>query len=227
MAGVDCRDLFTLMTTFFGQGTDFAEDPFGFLVGAPSIQPPLDLTETDTDDEEETKSVPSTHAGTAPASGASANPANASGWKDHMTSKHTGMPLYGSEVGPMTHPVQVSIGTTGESALVIGAAPLAASTPEPDPVDTLPYVPDVEEDEGGETEAPTETETTTESAHTAAPPQGIDSYSIKDIQYLMQFLPSDLRQYSYYGGGSWIGHIPKDDSQSMLSAADWYLKPLI
>ena len=35
MAGVDCRELFTLMTAFFGQGTNFADDPFAFLDGAP------------------------------------------------------------------------------------------------------------------------------------------------------------------------------------------------
>ena len=53
MAGVDCRELFSLMTAFFGQGTDFANDPFNFLDGAPSIHPPLDLTDTDSNGEEE------------------------------------------------------------------------------------------------------------------------------------------------------------------------------
>ena len=35
----------------------------------------------------------------------------------------------------------------------------------------------------------------------------------------MQFLPSDLRQFSYFGGGSWLGRHRKDDSQTMLFAA--------
>ena len=342
MAGVDCRELFTLMT-FFGQGTDFANDSFRFLDGAPSIRPPLDLTDTDDTDNEEEKPDPSTPASTAPTSAASASTAfastadppgpvdilepkeprvkskpkaqyadkapslaqtqgffphdkeslhntgiplnyhvkragssqtgrsiyicpyesecsmppytgdiastgshvrrhhlghslvcpycglrfyNASGWKDHMTSKHSGMPLYGSEVGSMVHPVPVPVGATGESVPVTGAAPLSVSIPEPDPVDTLPYVPDVVEDEGDEAQAPTKSETTTappsapEPTQADSPAQGIDSYSIKDIRHLMQFLPSDLRQYSYYGGGSWMGRIPKDDSKTVLSAAE-------
>ena len=53
MAGVDCRELFTLMTMFFGQGTDFAADPFGYLDSAPSIRPRMDLTDTDSDSEGE------------------------------------------------------------------------------------------------------------------------------------------------------------------------------
>ena len=52
VAGVDCRELFTLLTTFFGQGTAFAEDPFAFLDGAPKVQDPLDLTDTDSDDDQ-------------------------------------------------------------------------------------------------------------------------------------------------------------------------------
>ena len=51
MAGVDCKEFFTLITTFFGHGTSFADNPFGYLNGAPTIRPPLDLTDTDTNDE--------------------------------------------------------------------------------------------------------------------------------------------------------------------------------
>ena len=53
MAGVDCRELFTLLIAFFGQGTALAEDPFAFLDGAPKIKPPLDLTDTDDTDEDQ------------------------------------------------------------------------------------------------------------------------------------------------------------------------------
>ena len=61
MAGVDCKDLFALMTAFFGQGTDFAVDPFNYLDGAPSIRPPLALTDMKSKGEgEETASKAST-----------------------------------------------------------------------------------------------------------------------------------------------------------------------
>ena len=142
-----------------------------------------------------------------------------------MMSKHIGMPLYGSEVGPMVHPVHISVGATGESVPVTRAAPLPVSVPEPDPVDTLPYVPDVEQDEGDEVRAPTRTETAAEPTPVAEPSpadppaQGIDSYSIKDIRHLMQFLPSDLRQFSYFGGGSWMGCYRKDNSKTQSFAA--------
>ena len=53
VAGVNCRELFTLLITFFGQGTAFAEDPFAFLDGAPKIRPPFDLTDTDDTDDDQ------------------------------------------------------------------------------------------------------------------------------------------------------------------------------
>ena len=151
---------------------------------------------------------------------------NASGWKDHMTSKHAGMPLYGSEVGPMVHPILVPVGTSGESILVTGAAPLIASTPEPDLVDTLPYVPDVVEDEGDEAPAPAEVKTMTAPTGNPAVPAdvaegektilegevpketdtGIGRYTLKELRTMFaNFLPSDLHQYEYFGGGSWMG----------------------
>ena len=49
LAGSDCRELWTLLVHFFGKGTGF--DPFEFLDGAPAIKRPLDLTETDSEDE--------------------------------------------------------------------------------------------------------------------------------------------------------------------------------
>ena len=52
LAGMDCRELFTLLTTFFGRGTEFQEDPFNYLDGAPKIRPPLDLTDTNKEEEE-------------------------------------------------------------------------------------------------------------------------------------------------------------------------------
>ena len=49
LAGSDCRELWTLLVHFFGKGTGF--DPFDFLDGAPAIKPPLDLGDTDSDEE--------------------------------------------------------------------------------------------------------------------------------------------------------------------------------
>ena len=59
---MDCRELFTLLITFFGRGSEFQEDPFNYLDGAPKIHRPLDITDTDTDDETsavEKEAVPS------------------------------------------------------------------------------------------------------------------------------------------------------------------------
>ena len=49
IAGTDCRELWTLLTLFFGKGT--SADPFEFLDAAPAIKKPLDLVDTDSDDE--------------------------------------------------------------------------------------------------------------------------------------------------------------------------------
>ena len=51
LARVDCCDFFSLMTTFSGKGTEFQSDPFNYLDGVPSIHPPLDITDTDSDSE--------------------------------------------------------------------------------------------------------------------------------------------------------------------------------
>ena len=50
LAGSDCKELWTLLVSFFGKGTGF--DPFDFLDVAPAIKPPLDLGDTDSDDAE-------------------------------------------------------------------------------------------------------------------------------------------------------------------------------
>ena len=57
LAGTDCREMWTLLVTFFGKGTD--QDPFEFLDAAPAIKKPLDLVDTDSD-EEETSTADST-----------------------------------------------------------------------------------------------------------------------------------------------------------------------
>ena len=49
IAGTDCRELWNLLSLFFGKGSD--HDPFEFLDVAPAIKKPLDLVDTDSDDE--------------------------------------------------------------------------------------------------------------------------------------------------------------------------------
>ena len=49
LAGVNCRELFTLLVTFFGKDTGI--DPFSFLDAAPKIPVPLDLTDTESEEE--------------------------------------------------------------------------------------------------------------------------------------------------------------------------------
>ena len=49
IAGTDCRELWKLLTLFFGKGSD--HDPFEFLDATPTIKKPLDLVDTDSDDE--------------------------------------------------------------------------------------------------------------------------------------------------------------------------------
>ena len=49
LAGSDCKQLWTLLVSFFSNGTGF--DPFDFLDGAPIIKPPLDSGDTDSNEE--------------------------------------------------------------------------------------------------------------------------------------------------------------------------------
>ena len=49
LAGSDTKELFTLLVTFFGKGTDI--DPFSFIDAAPIIKRPLDLTDTESETE--------------------------------------------------------------------------------------------------------------------------------------------------------------------------------
>ena len=49
LASTDTKELFTLLVTFFGKGTDV--DPFSFIDAAPVIKRPLDLTDTESESE--------------------------------------------------------------------------------------------------------------------------------------------------------------------------------
>ena len=48
-AGVDCKDLWRVLVIFFGSNRE--EDPFQFLDGTPLIKRPLNLTDTESDDD--------------------------------------------------------------------------------------------------------------------------------------------------------------------------------
>ena len=49
LAGTDTKELFSLLVTFFGKGTDV--DPFSFIDAAPIIKRPLNLTDTESESE--------------------------------------------------------------------------------------------------------------------------------------------------------------------------------
>ena len=55
LAGTDTKELFTLLVTFFGRGTEV--DPFSFLDAAPLIKRPLDLTDTESEPDAEVAST--------------------------------------------------------------------------------------------------------------------------------------------------------------------------
>ena len=64
IAGTDCRELWNLLTLFFGKGSD--HDPFEFLDAAPAIKKPLDLVDMDSDDEASAADSSASTATTAP-----------------------------------------------------------------------------------------------------------------------------------------------------------------
>ena len=64
IAGTDCRELWNLLTLFFGKGSD--HDPFEFLDVVPTIKKPLDLVDTDSDDEASVADSSTSAATTAP-----------------------------------------------------------------------------------------------------------------------------------------------------------------
>ena len=64
IAGTDCRELWSLLTLFFGKGSD--HDPFEFLDAAPAIKKPLDLVDTESDDKASVADSSASTATTAP-----------------------------------------------------------------------------------------------------------------------------------------------------------------
>ena len=56
---------------------------------------------------------------------------------------------------------------------------------------------------------------------TGVPVSGIDRFSIEEMRCFMRFPPSDLRQWNYSIGGSWMSHHRRDDSQTKLLAEEF------
>ena len=117
-----------------------------------------------------------------------------------MCTKHPDAPWYRSQLG-IDSKLPDSL-FKAKTPLVSDSASVDAPTvPNDDVIDPLAHVDDAEDepmDEG---------------------PSAIDSYSIDDLKRMIQFLPSDLRQFEYYGGGKWLGRCRKDESQTCLFAA--------
>ena len=348
LTGVDCCELFTLLVAFFGRGSDFQEDPFNYLDGAPKIRPPLDITDTDSDDESSAVveeavpspqvalgasqvviSVPAPSAPSVPppiqrepqvksrpkvnyvdqvtditmaqgflpedkdslhntgipvayavcCSGSSgkgrrlymcpfgdqcSSPPyasdiastgshihchhlghciqcpydsshfyNGTGWRDHMASKHEGAPWYHSHLGidsqlPSTlfhatismaasgSTVSTSIdpGNTQSTDPVEATIPISVpSAPDVTEVDTLEHVPNVGDN-------PLDDPDVKPAPPFNRPGIDIESLTVADLKEITRFLPSDLRQYRYFGGGHWLGHHRRDDSKTRFFAAE-------
>ena len=136
-----------------------------------------------------------------------------------MASKHEAAPWYHSQLGidsqfPSTFfhattttaasgsTVSTSIdpGNTQSTDPVEATIPISArSVPDVAEVDTLEHVPDAGDDPLDYPDVEPE------------PPsvrQGIDiePLTVADLKEITRFLPSDLQQYRYFGGGCWFGH---------------------
>ena len=348
LAGVDCRELFTLLVAFFGRSSEFQEDPFNYLDGAPKIWPPLDITDTDSDDEvsalgEEAVPLPQVTLGESqavvlvPAPSVPPAPSfpwlepqvkscpkdtyadkaadismtqgflpedkdslhntiiptayaihhsctsdkgrslymcpfgdqcssppyvsdiastgshvrhhhlghciqcpydgswfyNGTGWQDHMSFKHEGAPWYRSQLGidcklpstffkaTTTAAVPGStVSTNGDPGSIQSTDPSEATIPVSAPLvpddpeaDTLEHVPDAEDE-------PLDYPNTEPEPSSAKQGIDIESLSVTDLKEITRFLPSDLRQYHYFGGGCWLGHHWRDDSKTRFFAAE-------
>ena len=157
---------------------------------------------------------------------------NGTGWRDHMSSKHEGAPWYCSQLGidcklPSTlfkatttaagSSSAVSTESTPTSTQPIDpseatipiSAPLTLDLPE---TDTLEHVPDVEDE-------PTDEPNTEPESSSSKQGIDIESLTVTDLKEITRFLPSDLRQYHYFGGGHWLGCHRRDDSKTRFFAA--------
>ena len=150
-----------------------------------------------------------------------------------MSCKHEGAPWYHSQLGiesklPTTlfkvttpavapNPMVSTVGnpdntqsTDPSEATIPISAPLVPDVPE---ADTLKHVPDAEDKPLDDPDIELEP---------SSARQGIDieSLTVTDLKEITRFLPSDLRQYHYFGGGHWLGHHQRDDSKTCFFAAE-------
>ena len=132
LAGVNCRELFTLLVTFFGKDTGI--DPFSFLDAAPKIPVPLDLTDTESEEEvggdgsstAAGSEVASSSTSTLPASAAIPAPLQGTASSSAATSLQLQAQPSTSTITPA--PVPVSVSTTSadpqpSSSGVLGEPP--------------------------------------------------------------------------------------------------------
>ena len=126
-----------------------------------------------------------------------------------MAAKHANAPWYRSELGIDCDMPEELFRVKSSDPLSEGASiPASAPTvPDDDIEETLTHVPDEAEDEEivPTEEIPKETDT------------GIGHYTLKELRKMFEnFLPSDLRKYEYFGGGSWMGRRIQADYASIL-----------
>ena len=135
-----------------------------------------------------------------------------------MSSKYEGAPWYHSQLGidyklpstffkvttaaaaPNSAVLTISNPASTQStdpseATIPASVPLTLDVPE---TDTLEHIPDAEDEPVDEPNIEPESSSTK---------QGIDieSLTVADLKEITRFLPSDLRQYHYFGGGCWLG----------------------
>ena len=147
-----------------------------------------------------------------------------------MSSKHEGAPWYRSQLGidsklpttffkaptPAVAP-RSSVGdprttqsTDPSEATIPVSAPLVPDVPE---TETLEHAPDAEDEPLDDPDVEQELPSTR---------QGIDieSLTVADLKEITRFMPSDLQQYHYFGGGHWLGRHQRDDSKTRFFAAE-------
>ena len=132
-----------------------------------------------------------------------------------MASKHEGAPWYHSQLGidsklpstffkastpaeapssSVSDPDNIQSTDPSEATIPV-SAPLVPDVPE---TDTLEHVPDVEDEPINDPD---------DEPEPSSDRQGIDneSLTVADLKEITRFMPSDLRQYHYFGGGHWLG----------------------
>ena len=85
--------------------------------------------------------------------------------------------------------------TNPPEATIPASVPLTLDVPETDTLEHVPYA----EDE------PTDEPDIEPESSSTRPGTDIESLTVANLKEITRFLPSDLRQYHYFGGGCWLG----------------------